>query len=376
MEIIDIVYIEGDGIGPYIMKPSMNVWNTAIDHIYNGKRKINWKEVYAGKKAFEKFGTLLPEETLNLLKKYKIGIKGPLETPIGSGYRSLNVALRQKLDLYACIRPVKYIKGINAPVKKPEDVDIIIFRENTEDVYAGIEWAENSKESSEIIQFLKNRFGIKLWKSAIGIKPISEFRTKRLMKKTILYALKNNRKKITIVHKGNIMKYTEGAFRKWCYEIADDYKNELYEKNIEIDDVIADNMFQQLLINPKNYELIVTSNLNGDYLSDAAAAQIGGIGMVPGANIGDEIGLFEPTHGTAPGIKKPEMANPTSLILSGVMMLEYIGYNKAANLIKKSLELTIEMGYGTPDISQNPEKTLSANDFSKKIIENFKNTGL
>jgi isocitrate dehydrogenase len=375
MEEITILYIEGDGIGPYIMKPAMDVWNAAIEYVYNGKRKINWKKIYAGKKAFEKFGTLLPEETLSTLKEYKIGIKGPLETPVGSGYRSLNVALRQKLDLYACIRPVKYIKGINAPVKKPEDVDIIIFRENTEDVYAGIEWEENSKESLEIIDFLKNKFGINLWKSAIGIKPISEFRTKRLMEKAILHALKNNRRKITIVHKGNIMKYTEGAFRKWCYEVVENYKNQLTEKNIEIDDVIADNMFQQLLINPKNYDVIVTTNLNGDYLSDAAAAQIGGIGMVPGANIGDEIALFEPTHGTAPGIKNLEMANPTSLILSGVMMLEHIGYKEAANLIKKSIEFTIKNGYGTPDITNNSQNPLSANNFSKKIIENFESTG-
>ncbi|GAB6188702.1 isocitrate dehydrogenase (NADP(+)) [Marinitoga arctica] len=366
-----ILYIEGDGIGPYIMNAAMKVWNKAIDYVYAGEKRIIWKEIYAGKKALKKYGTLLPEETIKSLKEYKIGIKGPLETPVGSGYRSLNVAMRQTLDLYACIRPVKYINGIDAPVKKPEDVDIIIFRENTEDVYAGIEWEENSKESKEIINFLKEHFGIKLNKSAIGIKPISEFKTKRLMKKTIKYAIENNRKKITIVHKGNIMKYTEGAFRKWCYDVAEEYKKELNDNSIIVNDIIADNMFQQLLLNPKDYDVLITPNLNGDYLSDAAAAQIGGIGIVPGANIGDEIALFEPTHGIAPGIKNPEMANPTSLILSGVMMLEYIGFSDAAELIKKSLENTILEGYGTQDITKKTEKILSTKEFANKIINNF-----
>ncbi|WGS65000.1 NADP-dependent isocitrate dehydrogenase [Marinitoga aeolica] len=371
MDEITILYIEGDGIGPYIMKAAMKVWNAAIDYIYSGKKKIIWKETYAGKKALKKFGTLLPKETLDLLKEYKIGIKGPLETPIGSGYRSLNVAMRQKLDLYACIRPVKYIPGIKAPVKNPENVDIIIFRENTEDVYAGIEWEEDSKESNELIKILNEKFGTNLSKASIGIKPISEFKTKRLMRKTIKYALENNRKKITIVHKGNIMKYTEGNFRKWCYEVVDEFKEQLENKNIMVNDIIADNMFQQLLLNPSNFDILITPNLNGDYLSDAAAAQIGGIGIVPGANIGDEIALFEPTHGTAPGIKNPEMANPTSLILSGVMMLEYIGYTEAAELIKKSIETTIKNGYSTPDISSDSSKSLSAIEFANKIIEEF-----
>ncbi|MBM7558332.1 NADP-dependent isocitrate dehydrogenase [Marinitoga litoralis] len=365
MEKINILYIEGDGIGPYIMQAAMKVWNSAIDYVFNGKKKIIWKEIYAGKKALEKFGELLPQETLDLLKEYKIGIKGPLETPVGSGYRSLNVALRQKLDLYACIRPVKYIKGIEAPVKNPENVDIIIFRENTEDVYAGIEWEEDSKESNILIDFLNKNLGVNLNKASIGIKPISEYKTKRLMRKTIKYAIENNRKKITIVHKGNIMKYTEGNFRKWCYEVA----KELKDKNIEVDDIIADNMFQQLLLNPKNFDILITPNLNGDYLSDAAAAQIGGIGIVPGANIGDEIALFEPTHGTAPGIKNPEMANPTSLILSGVMMFEYMGFKEVAYLIRNSIEKTILEGYATIDIAKN--KGLSAKEYAEKIIENF-----
>lgn len=371
MDEIKILYIEGDGIGPYIMKAAMKVWNTAIDYIYSGKKKIVWREAYAGKKALKKFGTLLPKETLDLLKDYKIGIKGPLETPIGSGYRSLNVAMRQKLDLYACIRPVKYIPGIKAPVKNPENVDIIIFRENTEDVYAGIEWEENSNESNELIKILNEKFGTNLSKASIGIKPISEFKTKRLMRKAIKYALENNKKKITIVHKGNIMKYTEGNFRKWCYEVVDEFKEQLENNNIMINDIIADNMFQQLLLNPLNFDILITPNLNGDYLSDAAAAQIGGIGIVPGANIGDEIALFEPTHGTAPGIKNPEMANPTSLILSGVMMLEYIGYTEAAELIKNSIETTIKNGYTTPDISSDSSKSLSAIEFADKIIEGF-----
>jgi isocitrate dehydrogenase len=371
MDEITILYIEGDGIGPYIMKAAMKVWNAAIDYIYSGKKKIVWKEAYAGKKALKKFGTLLPKETLDLLKEYKIGIKGPLETPVGSGYRSLNVAMRQTLDLYACIRPVKYIPGIKAPVKNPENVDIIIFRENTEDVYAGIEWEENSDESNELIKILNEKFGTNLSKASIGIKPISKFKTKRLMRKTIKYALENYRKKITIVHKGNIMKYTEGNFRKWCYEVVDEFKEQLENNNIMINDIIADNMFQQLLLNPSNFDILITPNLNGDYLSDAAAAQIGGIGIVPGANIGDEIALFEPTHGTAPGIKNPEMANPTSLILSGVMMLEYIGYTEAAELIKKSIKTTIKDGYTTPDISLDSSKALSAIEFADKIIEEF-----
>ncbi|KAF2957014.1 isocitrate/isopropylmalate family dehydrogenase [Marinitoga sp. 38H-ov] len=366
MEKIQILYIEGDGIGPYIMKSAMKVWNSAMDFIYKGKKKIIWKEIYAGKKAIEKFGTPLPEETIKLLKEFKIGIKGPLETQVGSGYRSLNVALRQELDLYACIRPVKYIKGINSPVKNPEKIDIIIFRENTEDVYCGIEWEENSEESNELIRILNKKFGTNLNKASIGIKPISEYKTKRLMRKAIEYAIKKNRKKITIVHKGNIMKYTEGNFRKWCYEVFNGFNNQI--NHLEINDIIADNMFQQLLLNPSNFDILITTNLNGDYLSDAASAQIGGVGLVPGANIGDKIALFEPTHGTAPGIKNPEMANPTSLILSGVMMFEYIGFNEVANLIKNSIEKTILDGYATIDISP---KALSTNEYVDKIIENF-----
>ncbi|WP_047268195.1 NADP-dependent isocitrate dehydrogenase [Marinitoga sp. 1197] len=366
-----ILYIKGDGIGPYVMDAAMKVWNAAVNRIYRDKKRIIWKEIYAGKKALEKYGDILPLETLELFKKYKIGIKGPLETPVGSGYRSLNVALRQKLDLYACIRPVKYIKGIDAPVKNPEKVDIIIFRENTEDVYAGIEWKENSEESNKIINFLKSNFNISLKKTAIGIKPISEFKTKRLMKKAIEYAIKYNRKKITIVHKGNIMKYTEGAFRNWCYEVSKDYSLELEKHQIEINDIIADNMFQQLLLNPENFDILITPNLNGDYLSDAAAAQVGGIGIIPGSNIGDDIALFEPTHGTAPGIKNPEMANPTSLILSGAMMFEYINFTQVAELIRKSLKKTVLEGFGTPDIIKDDKKVLSANKFAEKIIEYF-----
>ncbi|NUU96523.1 isocitrate dehydrogenase [Marinitoga sp. 1135] len=369
MEIIDIVYIEGDGIGPFVMEAAMKVWNAAVGYVYNGSKKINWIEAYAGKKSLEKNGSLLPDETLKKLKEVKVGIKGPLETPVGSGYRSLNVALRQKLDLYACIRPVKYIPGIKAPVKSPENVDIVIFRENTEDVYAGIEWEENSKEAIEVIEFLNEKFKINLHNASIGIKPISEFRTKRLMKMAIDYAIKNNRKKITIVHKGNIMKYTEGNFRKWCYEVAEEHKDLIDKNSIEINDVIADNMFQQLLLKPEKYDILVTPNLNGDYLSDAAAAQVGGIGIVPGGNIGDEIALFEPTHGTAPAIKDPKMANPTSLILSGVMMFEYLEMKEVSSLIENSLKKCIKSGIATKDIM--PDNPVSAVKFAAKIIENF-----
>jgi len=374
-----IPYIKGDGIGPEIMNTAIHVWDAAISQTYSEMKRIIWKEIVAGKKAIENYGDPLPEETINTIKDHVVSIKGPLTTPVGKGFRSLNVRLRQILDLYACVRPVKWIKGVPTPVKYPELLDIVIFRENTEDVYAGIEWEAGSLEAKGVIRFLQNQYGITLRKnSGIGIKPISEFSTKRIARKAIRYALENGRRSITIVHKGNIMKYTEGAFMKWVYELAfDEFADVIvregdskdFKGKLLIKDIIADNMFQQILLNPSEYDVIVLPNLNGDYLSDAAAAQIGGIGLVPGANIGDHTALFEPTHGTAPELEGKSIANPTSLILSGAMMLEYIGWKKAAEKIRKAVERAIAENKMTADLAK-PKgiKPLKTMQFAEEII--------
>ena len=374
-----IPYIKGDGIGPEIMNTAIHVWDAAISRTYSEMKRIIWKEIVAGKKAIENYGDPLPEETINTIKDHVVSIKGPLTTPVGKGFRSLNVRLRQILDLYACVRPVKWIKGVPTPVKYPELLDIVIFRENTEDVYAGIEWEAGSLEAKGVIRFLQNQYGITLRKnSGIGIKPISEFSTKRIARKAIRYALENGRRSITIVHKGNIMKYTEGAFMKWVYELAfDEFADVIvregdskdFKGKLLIKDIIADNMFQQILLNPSEYDVIVLPNLNGDYLSDAAAAQIGGIGLVPGANIGDHTALFEPTHGTAPELEGKSIANPTSLILSGAMMLEYIGWKKAAEKIRKAVERAIAENKMTADLAK-PKgiKPLKTMQFAEEII--------
>lgn len=374
-----IPYIKGDGIGPEIMNTAIHVWDAAISRTYSEMKRIIWKEIVAGKKAIENYGDPLPEETINTIKDHVVSIKGPLTTPVGKGFRSLNVRLRQILDLYACVRPVKWIKGVPTPVKYPELLDIVIFRENTEDVYAGIEWEAGSLEAKGVIRFLQNQYGIILRKnSGIGIKPISEFSTKRIARKAIRYALENGRRSITIVHKGNIMKYTEGAFMKWVYELAfDEFADVIvregdskdFKGKLLIKDRIADNMFQQILLNPSEYDVIVLPNLNGDYLSDAAAAQIGGIGLVPGANIGDHTALFEPTHGTAPELEGKSIANPTSLILSGAMMLEYIGWKKAAEKIRKAVERAIAENKMTADLAK-PKgiKPLKTMQFAEEII--------
>ena len=374
-----IPYIKGDGIGPEIMNTAIHVWDAAISQTYSEMKRIIWKEIVAGKKAIENYGDPLPEETINTIKDHVVSIKGPLTTPVGKGFRSLNVRLRQILDLYACVRPVKWIKGVPTPVKYPELLDIVIFRENTEDVYAGIEWEAGSLEAKGVIRFLQNQYGITLRKnSGIGIKPISEFSTKRIARKAIRYALENGRRSITIVHKGNIMKYTEGAFMKWVYELAfDEFADVIvregdskdFKGKLLIKDRIADNMFQQILLNPSEYDVIVLPNLNGDYLSDAAAAQIGGIGLVPGANIGDHTALFEPTHGTAPELEGKSIANPTSLILSGAMMLEYIGWKKAAEKIRKAVERAIAENKMTADLAK-PKgiKPLKTMQFAEEII--------
>lgn len=380
-----IPYIEGDGIGPDITNAALPVFDAAVEFAYSGKRKIEWKEIYAGEKAMEKMGELLPDETKEAIREHIIAIKGPLTTPVGGGYRSLNVTLRQVLDLYACVRPVRWVKGVPSPMVHPEKLDVVIFRENTEDVYAGIEWPKSSEEALKIIEFVKENFGINIREdSGIGIKPISVFGTKRLVRKAIQYAIKNNRRSVTLVHKGNIMKYTEGAFREWGYEVAleefrdkvvteDEVKEigEVPEGKILIKDRIADNMFQQLLTRPNEYDVIATPNLNGDYLSDACAAQVGGLGMAPGGNIGDFIALFEATHGTAPKYRGMDKVNPSSLILSGVMMLKYMGWKEAGELIEKGIEKTILDRKVTYDLARqiggvDPIKT---SEFGREIIK-------
>jgi isocitrate dehydrogenase len=346
-----IPFIEGDGIGPDIWKAASAVLDAAVAKAYGGKKKIQWMEVLAGEKAFNKTGSWLPDETLEAFRKYVVGIKGPLTTPVGGGMRSLNVTLRQILDLYVCLRPVKYYDGIPSPVKHPELVDMVIFRENTEDVYAGFEKEASGADANKIIDFLKKEFGWEIRPdSGIGIKPVSLVGSKRLIKAAIEYAIGAGRKSVTLVHKGNIMKYTEGAFMKWGYELAKEaYPDRVVswaecEGNVPagkilIKDCIADAFLQQILTRPAEYDVIATLNLNGDYVSDALAAQVGGIGIAPGANINYEKGwaIFEATHGTAPKYKDLDMANPSSVILSGMMMLEYLGWKEAADLVEKGL---------------------------------------
>ncbi|MEI7542587.1 MAG: isocitrate dehydrogenase (NADP(+)) [bacterium] len=380
-----VAFIEGDGIGPDIWKATRTVVDNAVEKAYKGSRKIEWKEIYAGEKANQKFGTYLPEETIEAVKEYVVSIKGPLTTPIGGGIRSLNVTLRQKLDLFACVRPVRYFINVPSPVKHPEKLNIIIFRENTEDVYAGIEWEAGSVEAKKVISFINDNFNKSiLSESGIGIKPMSEFGSRRLMRMALQYAIKNNKKSITIVHKGNIMKYTEGAFSKWCYKEAEEnFSNAIIKEadvkpgistngKIIIKDRIADAMFQQVLLRPDEYEVLVTPNLNGDYLSDAAAAQVGGLGIAPGANIG-KYAMFEATHGTAPKYTNLDKINPGSLILSAVMMLEHMGWVEAAKLIISGLEKTFTQKFVTYDMARQMEGAteVKCSEFAGKIVENM-----
>ena len=385
--IIPIIY--GDGIGPEVTTVAREVISAAVEKAYSGSRRIAWMEVYAGGKAQEKYGELLPEDTLRAIEEHIVALKGPLTTPVGGGFRSLNVTLRQKLDLYACVRPVYYIPGVPSPVKRPENMDMVIFRENTEDVYAGIEWQQGSKEAKQLISFLKDEFGVNVREeSGIGIKPISEFCTRRLVKKAIKYAIDVNRKSVTLVHKGNIMKYTEGAFRDWGYKVAEEefanemitedelrekYDGNVPEGKIVIKDRLADNMFQQLLTRTNEYDILVLPNLNGDYISDAAAGQIGGLGVAPGANIGDFIAVFEATHGTAPKYAGMDKVNPSSIILSGVMMLEYIGWQEAADLVVEGIKKTIQKRLVTYDLARQIEGAtkVKTSEFGKHIIENM-----
>lgn len=381
-----IPFIEGDGTGPDIWRAAQRVFDAAVEKAYDGKRSIAWYEVYAGEKAMTNFNEWLPQETLEAFRTYKVGIKGPLTTPVGGGFRSLNVALRQELDLYACIRPVRWYKGVPSPVKNPGDLDIVIFRENTEDVYAGIEWQAGTPEAQKVYEFLTKEMGAKMREDAgIGIKPISKSGTQRLVRAAIRYAIERGRKSVTLVHKGNIMKYTEGAFRDWGYQVArEEFPNETISiqevwdgkdpgDKIIIKDEIADAMFQKILLRPGDYDVCAMPNLNGDYLSDAAAAQVGGIGIAPGGNVGDEIALFEATHGTAPKYAGQDKVNPSSVILSGVMMLEHIGWKEAAALIVKGIEAAIESKVVTYDFARlmDGATEVKTSQFADAIIKNM-----
>ena len=375
-----IPFIEGDGTGPDIWRAAVRVFDAAVERAYGGERQIAWMEVYAGEKSVEKTGEWLPEETVEALREFRVSIKGPLTTPVGGGIRSLNVALRQILDLYACIRPVRYFEGVGAPVKEPQKLDIVIFRENTEDVYSGIEFRAGSPEADRLAGFLSEQFGKKVREhSAIGIKPMSEFGSKRLIRMALDYTIKNGRKSLTLVHKGNIMKFTEGAFRDWGYELArQEFGGTVIDRGPwtqvpngpVVKDAIADAMFQQLLLRPDEYSVVATPNLNGDYISDAAAAQVGGLGMAPGGNVGDGLAVFEATHGTAPKYAGQDKVNPGSVILSGVMMLQYLGWNEAADLIVRGIERAIAAKTVTYDLARQMQGAteVSCSGFGDAII--------
>jgi len=384
-----LAYIEGDGIGPDIMRASLRIWDAAVEKAYGGSRKVAWMEIYCGEKAQELYGTSMPDETFEAMRQYYVGIKGPLTTPVGEGFRSLNVTLRQVLDLYACVRPVRWYRGVPSPLKRPDEVDVCIFRENTEDVYAGIEYEAGTPENDKVARFLREEMGATFFEGAgIGIKPISAFGSKRLVRSAIRYAIDRKRKSVTLVHKGNIQKFTEGAFMKWGYEVAaEEFANETIswaevEKNhggkvpegkILVQDVIADISFQKMLLRPSEFDVLATPNLNGDYLSDAIAAEVGGVGIAPGANIGDGVALFEATHGTAPKYANLDKVNPGSLLFSGVMMLEYIGWNEAADLITTAYEKTLDQKIVTYDFARQMEgaKEVKTSEFATAIIANM-----
>jgi len=383
----NVGFIEGDGIGPDIWAASRLVFDSAVARAYSGLRKIHWFELLAGEKANTLKGEFLPEHTIEMIRKSVVTIKGPLTTPVGTGMRSLNVRLRQILDLYACIRPVRYFSGLPTPVNRPELVDMIIFRENTEDVYSGIEWQAGSAEALDLSAFLHERFQVDLAPdTGIGIKPISEHRTKRLVRRAVAHAIEKRLPSVTLVHKGNIMKYTEGAFRGWGYELAAREfaaetitEGEIQEKfggkppagRVVIKDRITDSMFQQVLLRPEEYSVLATPNLNGDYLSDALAAQVGGLGMAPGANVGDECAMFEATHGTAPKYAGQDKVNPGSLILSGAMMLDHMDWSEAADLVRSALELTIKDKIVTYDLARQMEgaREVKCSEFAKAMVE-------
>ena len=380
-----IPFIEGDGIGPDITKATHRIINSAIEKVYGGKRKIHWWEIYAGDKAIEKYGDLLPDDTLKAIQEYKVVIKGPLTTPVGGGFRSLNVTLRQVLDLYACIRPVKYYPGVPSPVRNPEKMNVVIYRENTEDVYAGVEWKAESEQARKVIGWINENMGTKVRPdSGIGVKPISRFASQRLIRMAIQFAIRHNKKSVTLVHKGNIQKFTEGAFRDWGYELAksdfadqtvteEQLGNQPAGNKIVIKDRIADSMFQQILTRTDEYEVIATTNLNGDYLSDACAAQVGGLGIAPGANVGDDAAVFEATHGTAPKYANKDMINPGSLLLSAVMMLEFMEWQEAADAVESAFAKTIQQKKVTYDLARQTQGAteLKTSEFASAIIENL-----
>jgi len=385
-----IAFIEGDGIGRDIMTASRRIWDAAVEKAYGGARQIAWMELYAGEKAAALYdGDYMPAETFAALREFVVGIKGPLTTPIGGGFRSLNVTLRQELDLYACIRPVKWYQGVPSPVRHPEDVDVVIFRENTEDVYAGIEYAAGTPENEKLARFLREELGAQFFEgSGLGIKPMSAFGTKRLMRFALRFAIERERHSITIVHKGNIQKFTEGAFRNWCYEVAreefpeqtitedelwDQYDGQAPEGKIVIKDRIADIMFQHMLLRPKEFDVVIAPNLNGDYLSDAIAAEVGGVGIAPGANIGDQVALFEATHGTAPKYTDQDRVNPGSLMFSGVTMLEWLGWWEAAGLITSAYEKTLAQKIVTYDFARQMTNAneVSTSAFATALIRNM-----
>ncbi len=382
-------FVEGDGIGIDITPASLRIWDAAVAKAYGGKRKIHWCEIYLGEKAQKLYGgNFFPDETLAAIKELVVSIKGPLTTPVGGGFRSLNVTLRQDLDLYACVRPVKHYAGVPSPVKHPELIDIVIFRENTEDVYAGIEYQAGSEKNKKLAKFLREELGAKFFEDAgLGVKPISAFGSKRLMRKAIDYAIKYDRKSVTLVHKGNIMKFTEGAFRQWGYEVAKDeygatlldggpwmsFKNPNTGKTIVIKDEIADIMFQKMLLRPDEFDVLATPNLNGDYLSDAVAAEVGGVGIAPGGNIGEFLAVFEATHGTAPKHAGLDKANPGSLLFSGVMMLEYIGWQEAADAIQRAYEKTVAAKVVTYDFARQMQGAteVKTSAFADAVIKNL-----
>ncbi len=380
-----IPFVEGDGVGPDIWRASQAVFDAAVARAYDGKRRVTWYEVFAGENAHKRFGEWLPQGTLDAIQRFRIAIKGPLTTPVGGGIRSLNVSLRQRLNLYVCLRPVRYYPGVPSPVKHPERLDVIIFRENTEDVYAGIEWQQGTPGAAKVIDFLNRTMGKNIPEdSGIGIKPVSVRGSKRLIRRAIQYALENGRKSVTFVHKGNIMKFTEGAFRDWGYELvkeefADvcvmeaDVGANVPSGKILVKDRIADSMFQQVLLRPNEYDVIATPNLNGDYLSDACAAQVGGLGMAPGANLGDEHGVFEATHGTAPKYAGQDVINPSSVILSGMLMFQFMGWREASQLIELGITETIKQKRVTYDLHRQMEGAvkLRTSEFAEAIIDNM-----
>lgn len=384
-----VPFIEGDGIGPDIWQAARFVLDSAVTSAYGAEKEISWLEIYAGEKAFRETGQWLPDATLDSIRTHVVAIKGPLTTPVGKGIRSINVMIRQKLDLFACIRPVKYITAVPSPMKAPEKVDMVVFRENTEDVYSGIEWEAGSEEAEKVAAFLKETMGVVLPDhSGIGVKPISEKNTKRLVARAISYALENNLPTVTLMHKGNIMKFTEGAFRRWGYEVAreqfgdetiseeelmENYQGQPPRGKVVIKDRLADMLFQQVLLRPDEYDVIATPNLNGDYISDALAAQVGGLGMAPGANIGESAAVFEATHGTAPKYAGQDKVNPSSLILSGAMLLDHIGWTVAATRLRKALAATIKAGTVTYDLARQMEgaKEVKCSEFATAIVDHL-----